>query len=76
MRHHQGSHDGEAEAAAARLPGPGLIGAIEPLEGAFCLVGSQPWATVGHLEYDCRRCGSGFWRQGGPGCWLGARPAR
>ena len=54
MGHDEGGHDGEAEPAAARLPGPGLVGAVKPLERAFCLLGRKSRAPVGNLKDDGR----------------------
>jgi hypothetical protein len=54
MRHHEGSHDGEPEPGPARLPGPGLVGTVKPLEHAFCLLGRQTRAPVGNLKDDGR----------------------
>ena len=55
----QGEHlatDGQPEAAAAGVPGAGLVEPEEPLEDALVLLGWNARAGVPHLQLHDRRC--------------------
>src|ERR1022692_3797238 len=48
----QRGDDRQTQAGAASRPGPGPVGAVEPLEDVLDLAGAEPGALIGHLKPD------------------------
>ena len=76
VRGDQRGHDGQPEAGAAGLPGPGLVRAVEALEDPIGLLRGQPRAVVGHLHLDRRPPAGGARHPGAGGARLALRRGR